>query len=120
MALFSKTTPCFVSAERKDGLVDATSEEQKSLDMLTDDGYGISSERTESLTMLVGTKPVQYELYQSAVVTPEGSLKVKGGQEFGYVQLTGEFVKVIGYCDNFEQLSDTLAALKAFKYDNEK
>jgi len=120
MALFQNTHACFVSAEYKTGTVDMASELQKTQGDLTNDGYTVTPVGTQSLTMQTTSGVKQYELQQSRVVTPASMSvqnKLQGGQEFGYIQLSRNYIKVMGYCDTAEQLPATIAALQTIKFD---
>lgn len=116
MALFEKEKGCFTSVEYKAGTVDADAELEKEREIHIKDGRTVTSLGTQVLTMQVSSGPQKYELHQSAIATPPGALKVKGAQEFGYLQLSGGYIKIMGYCDVFNDLPATVAALQAIKY----
>jgi hypothetical protein len=119
MALFHKYD-CFTSVEHKTGTVDVASELQKMQDMLSSDGYTVAPGSTQTLTLQTTAGPKQYELHQSSVTTPADANKVKGGQEFGYIQLSAGYIKVMGYCDTADQLPATLPALQGIKFNQAK
>ena len=116
MALFHRYD-CFTSVEHKSGKVDAAAELKKNQASLTASGYSVTPGNTQALTLLTNTGPKQYVLHQSSVKTPAGLTKVKGGQEFGYVQLADSYIKVMGYCDSGSQLRLTIPALQAIHFN---
>lgn len=124
MAIFDEdeVSKCFVSAEYIKGIVNADVEIQKINTQLTESGNGyiITPLASQTLELQTDAKPLPYELRQSSVSTPQGAEKVKGGQEFGFIQLSNGYVKIMGYCDNPEQLASTLASLQAIKLDETK
>ena len=121
MALFHNIRDsCFTSVEHKTGTVDAGAELQKTQASLTSEGYTITPGSTQTLTMQTNTGSKQYELQQSAVTTPAGASTLMGGQEFGYLQLTNGYLKIYGYCETAEELSATIPALQAIKFDSTK
>jgi len=119
MALFDDNSrmACFTSVEYKSGTVDALAEIKKAEATASErgNGYTVTPISAQTLTIQTPDGKKQYELYQSAVTTPTGGDKLKGGQEFGYLQLSDGYVKVIGYCDTPEQLSSTVPALQAIE-----
>lgn len=120
MAVFddNNAQDCFISAEYATGTVDAATEMSKISDNLTNEGYVVIPASTQTLDLQTSSKqPLRYELQQSSVVTPPGSEKLKGGQEFGYIQLKDGYIKIMGYCDEPDQLPNTIPALKAIKFD---
>jgi hypothetical protein len=120
MALFQSTHDCFVSAEYKVGTVNAAGELQKTQSNMTKDGYVVSSVSTQSLTLQTTSGTRQYELQESNVVTPTNmgtQNKVQGGQEFGYVQLSNGYVKIMGYCNTANELPATIPALQSIKFN---
>jgi hypothetical protein len=112
----NKTHACFVMFEYVPGTVNADTEISKIDNVLIKENYTITPLNSLELDMQVNSRPLQYELRQSAVTTPLGSSKVKGGQAFGYVQLTSGYVKIAGYCDTPEQLPSIVTALKAVTF----
>lgn len=111
---------CFVMLEYISGSVDADSEINKINAELTKHGenYAITPLDTKKLELHTTAGPVGYELRQSSVTTPPGSSKVKGGQAFGYIQLSDGYVEIKGYCDTPEQLGSIMPALEAIKFDD--
>lgn len=120
MALFHKTDGCFTSVEHKSGMVDTAAELQKQYDMQTRGGYTVTPGNTQTLTIQTVAGQEKYDLHQSSVTGTGDGGKVKGGQEFGYVQLPSGYIKVMGYCDTPDQLPATLPALQAIKFDSTK
>lgn len=116
MALFEKEKGCFTSVEYKAGTVDVAAELVKEQDALSSDSYTITPIGTQLVTMQTQEEPHQYELHQYEITTHPGGLKVKGGQEFGYIQLSDAHVKVMGYCDEAADLNHASAALRAIEY----
>ena len=116
MALFH-SHDCFTSVEHKTGTVDVATELQKSQDVLANDGYTVTPGSIQTLTLQTIVGQRQYELHQSSVTTPAGAHAVKAGQEFGYIQLSSGYIKVMGYCDTADELPATIPALQAIKFD---
>lgn len=116
MALFHNPHDCFTSIEHKMGIVDAAAELQKTQASLTNDGYMVTPGGVQTLTIQTKTGPQQYELHQSSVATSAGAQPLEGGQEFGYLQLSNGYLKVMGYCDTADELPATLPALQAIKF----
>jgi len=118
MALFHTIRDsCFISVQHKTGTVDAAAELQKSSASLTSQGYTLTPGSTQTLTLQTNTGPKQYELQQSSVTTPVGASKVLGGKELGYLQLSNGYIMIMGNCETAEQLSATIPALQAIKFD---
>ncbi|HET6622481.1 MAG TPA: hypothetical protein VFG56_00935 [Candidatus Saccharimonadales bacterium] len=120
LALFGPNHDCFASVQYKDGSIAADkAERQKTDKYFSDRGYVATTIDTAPMTMRTTDGQQNYELHQSAVATPAGADKVKGGQEFGYLQLSSDhYLFVEGYCDTAEQLPTTIPALKAIKLNN--
>lgn len=117
MALFHNSQDCFASAEYKAGIVDATAELHNAVASQVSSGYTVTPGSIQMLTLQTNIGTQKYELHQYSV-TGTGSLgKLEGGQEFGYVQLAGGYVKVEGYCDTPAELPDTIPALQAIRFD---
>jgi len=121
MALFHTIRDsCFTSVQHKTGTVDAVAEVQKGRASLIASGYTVTPGATQTLTIQTSTGPKQYELYQSSVTTPVGASTVLGGQEFGYLQLSNGYIKIMGYCETAKELPATIPALQAIKFDTTK
>lgn len=120
MAAFHDTNDCFVSVQYKPGEVDAATEIQKKQDVLRSSGYASTPGSVLALGLEAGAGMQQYQLRQFSVTSAPGSNKVKGGQEFGYVQLTDGYVKVEGWCDEPAQLPSTISVLQAISFKEEK
>jgi hypothetical protein len=124
MAVFDKNQvhECFVSAEYKKGTVNADAEINKINTELTQSGggYTVTALGSQAIELQTSSEPLQYELLQSSVSTPAGAEKLKGGQEFGFVQLSGGYIKIMGYCDTPEQLPNTIESLQAIRFSNTK
>jgi hypothetical protein len=118
MAVFNADHTCFISAEYKTGSVDAAAEVEKIKDKLADSGYTVTPGATQTIALQSNSGQHQYELYQYSVTGSGGAGTVKGGQEFGYSQLSSGYVKAEGYCDTAEQLPTTTPALNAIKFDS--
>lgn len=122
MALFDKneTKACFTSAEYIAGTVDISPEVQKTQNLasLKGDGYVVTSIGVKEMNIQTSEGEKTYSLHQSSVVTPAGFDKLKGGQEFGFVELTNGYIKIMGYCDTPEQLANTLPSLQAIKFSD--
>ena len=121
MALFHNISDsCFTSAEHYLGTVDVGTELQKSQTSLMSQGYTVTPGSTQTLTIQTNTGPQKYELQQSSVTTPAGASKILGGNELGYLQLTNGYLKIYGNCETAEELSATIPALQAIKFDSTK
>ncbi|MEO6761761.1 MAG: hypothetical protein ABI220_05345 [Candidatus Saccharimonadales bacterium] len=116
MALFHKYD-CFVSVQHKSGTVDVASELQKSQNEAIGGGHTVTLVGSQTLSLKTTSGDVQYELQQASVTSPDGTDKLKGGQEFGFVQLSNGYLKVMGYCDTATQLPSTIPALESIKFD---
>jgi hypothetical protein len=119
IALFHKYD-CFVSVQHKTGIVDTTAELQKTQGLLASEGYTVTPGNTQALTLQTPAGPQQYELHQSSVTTPTGEHTVKGGQESGYLQLSGSYLFVEGYCDTPDELPSTIPALQSIKFNENR
>jgi hypothetical protein len=117
MALFHGPHDCFTSVEHKTGSIDVAAELQKNQDSLTSGGYTAAPGAIQSVTLQTSTGPEQYTLRQYSVTGAGSAGTVKGGQEYGYVQLPDSYVEIKGYCDTADQLSATIPALQAIKFD---
>jgi hypothetical protein len=117
MALFPNAQDCFTSVEYKAGTVDAAAELQKTQATLTSSGYIVTPSSTQTLALQTAKGPQKYQLYQSTVTTPTGASTVEGGQEFGYLQPSSGYLKIMGYCDTTAELPTTIPALQAMKFD---
>jgi hypothetical protein len=120
MAVFQDTHSCFVSAEHKTGTVDAVAKLQKIQSSLASQGYMVTPGNIQTLILQTAAGQQRYELHQSTVTTPKGSNKVEGGQEFGYVQLSDGYIKIMGYCDTADELPATIPVLRAIKFNETK
>lgn len=119
-ALFHKYD-CFTSVEHDTGTIEADQAKfQKTEANLTGNGYVVTQGATVAATMQTNSGERAYQVQQSSVTTPAGASKIEGGQEFGYVQLPGGYLKISGYCDTADELSSTIPALSAIKFDTTK
>lgn len=111
---------CFVSAEYKKDTIDADVEINRINTELTraNGGYVVTPLESHAVELQTNSEPLPYELRQSSVSNPQGAEKLKGGQEFGFAQLSNGYIKITGYCDTPEQLSGTLPSLDAIKFDD--
>jgi ABC-type antimicrobial peptide transport system permease subunit len=118
MALFDTDTTdgCFVSDQYQTGTVDVAAELQSNQNTLIAGGYSIASAGTQESTLQANASPVQYQLAQYSVTSSPTASQVMGGQEFGYVQLTGGYIKIMGYCNAADELSTTIPALQAITF----
>lgn len=117
MALFEKEKGCFTSVQYKTGIVDIATELEKEQDIQLSGDYTVTPSGTQTLTMQTSSGLQKYELHQFAVTTPNGALKVKGAQEFGYIQLSDGYIKIMGYCDTPDELPSTVKALQAVRHE---
>lgn len=115
MALFHGHD-CFTSVEYKIGTVDVTAELDKIQSNLKSMDYVSESTATLTTTLRFGAGQEQYQLHQYSVTGTGSAGPVKGGQEFGYLQLTNGYLKIEGYCDTVGQLPVTIPALQAIIY----
>lgn len=115
MALFDQdeVASCFTSVEYKNGNIDDITEIKKVNDSLVGEGYIVENLGAKHMDMQTYAGKKKYILHQSAVRTPQGKAVLKGGQEFGYLQLEEGYIKIMGYCDTVEELPKTLPALEA-------
>ncbi len=117
LALFSNNRECFVSVEQKnDGTIDLESRLEKTQADLEKDGYTRQTNGEVTATMMIDGASQSYTLHKYEVSGDGGAGKLYGGQEFGYIQLVDSYVAVQGYCDEVEQLPDTLPALQSISY----
>lgn len=117
LALFYNPYDCFTSVEYKSGTVNIAAELRKSQVDLDGSGYTSTPGTILPVTLRTDTGRQQYKL-QQYIVTGTGSLgKPYGGHEFGYLQLSGGYVKIEGYCDTVTHLSATIPALEAIKFN---
>ena len=106
---------CFVSLEYKKGVVDVDEELARVKNEVESDGqYTLVPAAVKTLSLQTSSGQEQYKLHQSSIVVPDGAANVKRGQSFGYVQLSGGYVNLIGLCDTPEQLESVHPALAAF------
>lgn len=115
MAVFHKYD-CFTSVEYKTGTVDIDAELEKVQNSVASGDYTVIPGSTQTLMLQTKLGPQKYELHQSSVVIPQGAMPVKAGQEFGYLQLSDGYIKIMGYCDTPDQLPATIPALQAIKF----
>lgn len=115
MALFQNGQGCFASVEYKKGMVDVAAEREKQ--QSNDAKVGVTSTQIGSLAVTLqsddGQK--QYQLHQYSASGEVAGQKIKGGQAFGYLQLTDGYLEVEAHCDTADQLPSTIPALRAIK-----
>jgi hypothetical protein len=116
MALFHGHD-CFVSAEYKPGTVEVSAELEKIKTSLTDMGYTVTTGVTLTNTLQTDQGSKEYELHQYSVTGAGSAGQVKGGQEYGYLQLSDGYVQIEGHCDSADQLPSTIPALLAIKFN---
>ena len=119
LVIFNADNSCFVSTEYKTGTVDTQVELEKITGSLTANGYTVQVGDTQDLsieTTSAGAKA--YKLYQYNVIAADNQEKLYAGQEFGYIQLTGGYIAVEGYCDEATQLVDASEALRGIAFNN--
>jgi hypothetical protein len=117
MALFSNDHSCFTSVQHKTGTVDDAVELKKIQTSLAGSGYTSTLVASQMTTVQTNSGSQQYKLYQYNVATPTGGTQVEGGQEYGYLQLSTGYLEVQGNCNTASELSTTLPALQAVKFD---
>ncbi len=124
MALFHATSisqpasdGCFASAEYHAGTVNVAVELQKNQTTLSSTGHTVSLAGTQNLALQTGAGPIQYQLQQYNLGGSDNAGRIMEGQEFGYAQLSGGYVKLMAYCNTADELTATIPALQAFKFD---
>lgn len=116
MALFH-TNGCFTSLEYKTGVVDpATALEKIRADLVSMD-YTVALNDTATKRLKSGGQELQFQLNQYSVTGLGSGGIAKGGQEFGYLQLTDGYIEVKGFCDTADQLPTSIEALQAVDYN---
>ena len=115
MALFH-SNGCFTSLEYKTGVVNpATALEKIRSDLVSMD-YTVSPATTATTTLKSDGRDLQFQLNQYSVTGTGSGGKAKGGQEFGYLQLTDGYIEVKGFCDTADQLPTSIEALQEVEY----
>jgi hypothetical protein len=119
MALFhSNTDGCFTSAQYTNGIINGAAELQKNQDALASSGYTVKPTSTQMLILRTSTGLQQYQLHQYSAIGTGSSQQIMGGQEFGYLQLSSGYIKLMGYCNTNAELPSTIPALQAFKFND--
>lgn len=119
MALFHRNTAdsCFVSAEYHTGTVNVANELAQNEKAFESTGHAITPAGSQQLALRTSTGSVSYQLQQYSLANSAGTPDtVMGGQEFGYAQLLGGYIKLMGYCNTSNQLTATIPALQAFSF----
>ena len=116
MAVFQDSHNCFVSVQYNTGIVDTASVLQESETSLTSVGYTVTPGTVQAVSLQTNAGQQSYQLHQYAVSGDGGEGQLEGGQEFGYLQFSGGYLKIEGYCNTSDQLSATVSALQAIKY----
>lgn len=117
MALFPKSGDCFTSVNHKSGTVDINAELAKITGNQASGGAMVAlSILSTTIQTTTGAKP--YQLHQYHVTNPD--VQVMEGMELGYVQLSGSYIEVEGYCNTPDQLPTTLPALQAIRFNPNK
>lgn len=114
---------CFISTEYHEGTIaEDKLKREKSNDYLSANGHTVKKGDSNKMTMKTPTGELSYDLQQFYTTTPDddGQPSLKAGTEYGYIPLETGYVKVQGQCDKPEQLAQTIAALKAVKFDATK
>jgi hypothetical protein len=110
---------CFVSVQHKVGTIAADQASfQKTEDQLTTAGHTITPVATQIMTVQTNSGSKQYQLQQSSVTSPTGASQVLGGQEFGYLPLSGGYLYIEGYCNTSAELAATIPALQAVTFNS--
>lgn len=120
MAVFADNKDCWISVERKPGVVNEASEISNNQAKLVQDGYTVTLGEKSLLTLQSNNSKKQYTLHQQSVAGTGGAGQVYSGQAFGYVQLDEEYVFVQGYCDISDHLTTIIPALQSIKFDDTK
>ncbi len=117
IALFHHIDGCFVSLQHKTGTIDPATEIQKSIALEVSDGHTVTPISIQTLTLQTNTRPQQYQLHQYSASGSDAGGMIEGGQELGYLQLSGSYVFVQANCSTADELPSTLQALQAVKFD---
>lgn len=115
MALFH-TNGCFTSLEYKTGVVNPVTALEKIQADLVSMNYTVSPGGTVTTSLKTDGQDLQFQLNQYSVTGKGSGGEVKGGQEFGYLQLTKGYIEVKGFCDTADLLSTSAEALQAVEY----
>ncbi len=110
---------CFVDAGYHKGSVDVTAELNRRYQAAKSGGHVVTPTDIKKLTMQISGEPLQYELYQSIVTMSDNQEKLMGGQGFGFVQLANGYIRIMGYCEQPEDLPETLPALESIRFNGE-
>ena len=110
---------CFVDAGYHKGLVDVTAELNRRYQAAESGGHIVTPTDIKELTMQTSGEPLQYELHQSTVTMSDNQEKLMGGQGFGFIQLTDGYIRIMGYCEQPEDLPGTLPALESIRFNGE-
>lgn len=115
IALFH-SNGCFTSLEYKTGVANpATALEKIRADLVSMD-YTVSPGATATTSLKSDGRDLQFQLNQYSVSGMGSGGEAKGGQEFGYLQLTDGYIEVKGFCDTADQLPTSIEALQAVEY----
>jgi hypothetical protein len=115
MALFYEKGDCFVSFENKTVPADeVTSLEQIKSGMVAN-GYTVADLGSHSLTLKQPGTGTSYVLHQYSATGGDSNGLYKN-QEYAFVSMAKGHVFIQGYCDNPDDLPDTLTALSAVTF----
>lgn len=119
MALFGPsrkdgTSACFTSIEFKPGRVDIKLKLAEHAKSLAKSG-GSSTEiaKTTNRLTMIGTA-VRYQFHQFRL---SGVDNIKQGLGLGYIQLANGHVEVMASCDKAQEITATIPALQAYKFN---
>lgn len=113
---------CFVSAAYfpEAQLANREAKRQKATESLATEGHKINKLGSKTMELSSTSGPIKYNLDQQSISSPTGSTQVKGGQEFGFIDLADGQIEIEGYCDSAEQLPLTIPALDAINFNPSK
>jgi hypothetical protein len=106
---------CFVSMEYKTDPITIATALQKNQEGFTTTGYTVTPGVVLPMKLRVAAGEATYELHQYAI--SGGGQSLLGGQGLGYAALKDGYVKVETHCQTANQLTATIPALQAFRFD---
>lgn len=105
---------CGVSILHKTGKLDINAELQRQQHLAT---YTMTPTKVQTLTMNTATGPRKYKLHLYTDTHTEALLSKVGGEEHGYIPLDSGYLEISGTCKKANQLSSTIPALQAVKFN---
>ncbi len=111
---------CYVSVDYKSGSINIDNELERTYNKLTSSKYTVTQIGTKQATIQSTSGNRQYVMHQSSVTSPADASQLMGGQEYGFVQLSGGYLYIVGLCNTPDQLPQTYPALTAMKFETTK